>query len=81
MSEEEEAGADKKSKEAKDAEKAKEGGYKEYITSFYFNSNGSPQYENIFLVLLLSSCLCYYLWSKNPSKEITYMDFVNQYLN
>lgn len=81
LSEEEEAGADKKSKEAKDAEKEREGGPLGTLKSFYFNPNGSPIFENWLIVLMLSGILYFYLSSRNPSTEITYMDFVNQYLS
>jgi hypothetical protein len=37
--------------------------------------------ENWILALLLSGAFYYYLSSKSPSQEVTYMDFVNQYLS
>jgi AFG3 family protein len=51
------------------------------LKNFYFNPNGSPIFENWLLVLMLSGLLYFYLSSKSPSQEITYMDFVNQYLS
>lgn len=51
------------------------------LRNFYFNPNGSPIFENWLVVLMLSGLLYYYLGSKSPSQEITYMDFVNQYLS
>ena len=51
------------------------------LKGFYFNPNGSPIFENWLLVLMLSGVLYFYLSSKSPSQEITYMDFVNQYLS
>ena len=33
------------------------------------------------MAALLSGCIYFYLSSKSPSQEITYMDFVNQYLS
>lgn len=51
------------------------------MKSFYFNPNGSPNFENWIIVALLSGLLYYYLSSKSPSSEITYMDFINQYLS
>ena len=42
---------------------------------------GTPNFENILLVALLGGATLWYLKSRQPSKEITYMEFVNQYLN
>ena len=51
------------------------------MKGFYFDPNGAPIYENWIIVALLSGLLYYYLTTRNPSQEITYMDFINQYLS
>jgi len=51
------------------------------LRSFYFDPNGSPIFENWLIVIMLSGFLYYYLTNKAGSTEITYMDFVNQYLS
>lgn len=51
------------------------------MKSFYFEPNGSPKFENWIVVLLLSGLVYYYLSNRATSTEITYMDFVNQYLS
>jgi len=51
------------------------------LKSFYFQPNGSPNFENWIVVLLLSGLVYYYLSNRATSTEITYMDFVNQYLS
>lgn len=51
------------------------------MKSFYFQPNGSPNFENWIVVLLLSGLVYYYLSNRATSTEITYMDFVNQYLS
>jgi AFG3 family protein len=76
----EEEDLDKK-KDAKDKAKTEDSGPLGQLKSFYFNPNGSPIWENWFLVLMLSGILYLYLAGKSPSQEITYMDFVNQYLS
>jgi flagellar biosynthesis GTPase FlhF len=77
QSEEEEA-ADKKEKKKEPASRfANMAG----LTQFYYHPNGSPIYENWLVILMLSGLLYMYLSSKSASQEITYMDFVNQYLS
>ena len=51
------------------------------MRSFYFHPNGSPIFENWLIILILSGLMYYYMSNRNTSQEITYMDFVNQYLS
>jgi hypothetical protein len=51
------------------------------LQGFFFDPNGGPRWENIVLVGVLGSAFAFYMWSKPTSLEITYMDFVNQYLS
>ena len=44
-------------------------------------NGGGPNYENWFKVFVLGGLAGYYaLYAQSPSQEITYMDFVHQYL-
>ena len=51
------------------------------FSSFFFDPNQGPKWENIALVAILGGCFGFYMWSKSPSQEITYMDFINQHLS
>lgn len=81
ISEEEDADANKKAKEQEKEKEEKESGPLGSLKAFYFEPNGSPKFENWLVVLVLSGFLFYYLAGKSTSQEITYMDFVNQYLS
>jgi len=41
---------------------------------------GGPKYENIMVMLTLGSLFTYYMYTRSPSKEISYNEFVNDYL-
>jgi len=43
----------------------------------FVDPNGGPKWENIALVALLGGSFAFYMFSKSPSQEITYMEFVN----
>ena len=50
------------------------------MKGFFIPPNGIPNWENILVVVLLSAAFYYYFSKKKPSSELTYMDFVNNYL-
>jgi len=54
---------------------------KSQLNNFFFDPKGGPVWENWIVVLLLTGAFFYYLTSKSPSQEVTYMDFINQYLS
>lgn len=48
------------------------------LKGFFFEPNGGgPKFENFAIVGILGCFFAYYMWAKNPSQEITYMNFVN----
>lgn len=52
------------------------------MKDFYFHpNNGGPIWENWAIIALLSGALYFYLGMSSPSLEITYLDFINQYLS
>lgn len=61
----------------------KSSGYGQQISDFFISpENGGPKWENFGLITFLTGAMGYYLYNRGtPSEEITYMDFVNQYLN
>lgn len=73
-------------KEEKDSKrkKAKGGaeGMGQRIYNFFMDPNGGgPNYENWLMLLLIGGLAGYYaMFSESPSQEITYMDFVQNYL-
>jgi len=70
---------DKKSSKDKES---KENDTKKKINDFFFQPNGKgPKWENVGLIAFLTGAFGYYLSTMgSPSEEITYMDFINQYL-
>ena len=44
-------------------------------------NSGGPRWENIIITAALAGAFGYYMTSNSPSQEVTYMDFVNQYLS
>ncbi|CDW88581.1 afg3-like protein 2 [Stylonychia lemnae] len=80
ISDEEEPDTKDKNKEKKSSEYDATS-FKNSLNNFFFQPNGGgPIIENWVVALLLSGAFYYYLTSKSPSQEITYMDFINQYL-
>lgn len=75
LSEEEEPEPKEKSEDKKEDAKKK-------INQFFFEPNGKgPKWENIAIVALLSGLFGYSMLSAGGgSQEITYIDFINQYL-
>ena len=52
------------------------------MRDFYFHpNNGGPIWENWALVALISGALYFYMSGTTTSTEITYNDFINQYLS
>lgn len=54
------------------------------FNEFFFdpNNNNNPKWENIALVAFFAGTFGYYVYlSTNNSQEITYIDFINQYLS
>lgn len=43
-------------------------------------NGGGPKFENIIVLLGLGACFTYYMHSRNPSKEISYNEFINDFL-
>jgi len=58
------------------------GDRRQKISNFFMNPNGGgPKWENWLMVSLLMGTAAYYLFNTKPtSKEITYIDFVQNYL-
>jgi hypothetical protein len=77
LTEEEEPVEEKKPKQESQAENAKK-----KINNFFFEPNGKgPKWENFALVAFLTGAFGYYLATMgSPSEEVTYIDFINQYL-
>mmetsp|Transcript_22645 Transcript_22645/g.21817 ORF Transcript_22645/g.21817 Transcript_22645/m.21817 type:complete len:117 (-) Transcript_22645:914-1264(-) len=51
------------------------------ISSFFKDPNqGPPKYEQMVMTVLVIGIIYLYLRSTKPSTEITYMDFLNNYL-
>lgn len=68
----------------KDKKKEEEGqGYGERAYGFFFEPNGGgPNWENWLKLAILGGITSYYtIFAKAPSQEVTYMDFVNNYLS
>ena len=83
---EDEQSDDEKEEEekTKDKKKEEEGqGYGEKVYGFFFEPNGGgPNWENWLKLALLGGISSYYtIFAKAPSQEVTYMDFVNNYLS
>jgi hypothetical protein len=55
---------------------------KKKINDFFFEPNGKgPKWENFAIVAFLTGAFGYYLATMgSPSEEVTYIDFINQYL-
>lgn len=71
---------DDKKKDKK--EKKEEGGWGQKLYGYFMEPNGGgPNYENWFKLVVLGGLIGYYtMFSKKPSQELTYMDFVQNYL-
>ncbi len=78
---------DEEEEKSKDKKKDKEGssseGFGQKVKGFFFEPNGGgPNYENWLKLAILGGITSYYtIFSKSPSQEVTYMDFVNNYLS
>lgn len=77
QTEEETVEEEKKQKQESQVDEAKK-----KINQFFFEPNGKgPKWENFALVAFLTSAFGYYLATmSSPSEEVTYIDFINQYL-
>jgi hypothetical protein len=66
----------------KEEKKKEESDAKKQLKNFFMQPNGGgPKWENVGLCAALLGAFGYYMASREaPSEEITYMDFVNQYL-
>ena len=66
----------------KETPKKSDGGARRQLNEFFMQSGGKgPRWENIGLVAFLTGAFGYYLATRgSPSEEITYIDFVNNYL-
>ena len=78
LTEEEEPETSKKDK----TEDSKSENAKKKLNDFFFQPNGKgPKWENVALVAFLSGAFGFYLATMGSAgEEITYMDFINQYL-
>lgn len=51
------------------------------MQDFFFNpNNGGPKFENFLITSILASLMGYYLYSSKGSEEISYNEFINNYL-
>jgi hypothetical protein len=78
---EEEVEPEKSSKKEKE-EDSTAGNAKKRLNEFFLQPNGKgPKWENVALVAFLTGAFGFYLATMgNAGEEITYMDFINQYL-
>jgi len=72
-----------KEEDKKDKKAEKESGFQKDVQSFFMDPKGNkPKWENIGLLSLATAAFGYFLYQREePSKEITYIEFVNQYLS
>ena len=79
---EEELSEEEVDEKPKEKNNSKADGFKKMLTDFYMDPNGKgPKWENIALVALLCGLVGYQVTSKSSSsQEVTYVDFLHQYL-
>jgi len=81
ISDDEGPDAKKQSKDQQKTPKEDPSSARNALNNFFFNPQGGPQLENWIIAALMSGALFWYMSGNNPSQEITYMDFINQYLS
>jgi len=64
------------SKRGEEHQKKEQEGWKQFL----FDPNNNPKYENWAIIAALAGFTTFYFMQPKPSQEVTYMEFINQYL-